>query len=71
VVRRFRQEARTLARFPNLGRVVPEYADPAVRELIVAPWRLLYRYDPEIDRVRVIAVIHGSRLLPPLSDLHP
>jgi toxin ParE1/3/4 len=68
MVRRLRGEAARLDRFPERGRVVPEYADPAIRELIVAPYRVMYRYQPERNRVQIIAVVHGSRLLPPLSE---
>lgn len=69
MVRRFRSEAAQLARFPEMGRMVPEYADPRVRELIISPYRLLYRFDADVDLVRVIGVVHGSRMLPPLHNL--
>ncbi len=68
MVRRLRAQAAQLVRFPEMGRAVPEFADPTVRELIVAPYRLIYRYQRERDRVQIIAVVHGSRLLPPLPD---
>jgi len=34
---------RTLRRYPRVGRVVPEYRDEAVRELIIGNYRVVYR----------------------------
>ena len=41
------------------GRQVPELADPQLRELIVPPYRLIYRVDT--DAIWVLAVVHGRR----------
>lgn len=68
MMRRLRAQAAQLVRFLEMGRAVPEFADPTVPELIVAPYRLIYRYQRERDRVQIIAVVHGSRMLPPLPD---
>jgi len=48
--------------FPRSGRVVPEYADPRLRELFWRRYRVIYKV--EAERVIVIAVIHASQLLP-------
>lgn len=69
MVRRLRRDVERLAQFPQLGRIVPEYGNPEIRELIVAPYRVIYRYQPANNRVQVIGVIHGSRSLPPLAGL--
>ena len=69
LVRRLRAEGARLARFPESGRIVPEYDDPQYRELLVSPYRLVYRYQRHTDRVQVLMVMHGSRLLPPAPDL--
>lgn len=68
MVRRLRSEAERLAQHPEMGRMVPEYADASIREVIVAPYRLMYRYQRERNHIQVLGVIHGSRALPPLSD---
>jgi toxin ParE1/3/4 len=68
MVRRIRAAARRLARFPESGRAVPEVGDVQYRELIVGPYRLLYRYSGEENIVRVLAVIHGSQTLPPVRS---
>ena len=36
------------------------------REVIVSPYRVIYRYTEKRNRVWVLAVVHGSRLLPPI-----
>jgi plasmid stabilization system protein ParE len=48
-----------LASQPRLGRLVPEYRDRNLRELIVGNYRIVYRASGQ--QVSVIAVIHGSR----------
>jgi toxin ParE1/3/4 len=48
-----------LTHFPTSGRHVPERPDPMLRELLEAPYRIIYRVRPE--RVEVLAVIHGRR----------
>jgi toxin ParE1/3/4 len=50
-----------LAEFPGIGRVVPEYSNPSLRERIVGNYRVVYRVQP--DAVQVVVVTHGSRLL--------
>jgi toxin ParE1/3/4 len=47
---------------PHSGRIVPVYDDPNLRELIVYPYRLIYRV--MTDRIYVIAVFHGAQRLP-------
>ena len=46
-------------RFPDSGRVVPEYEAPDVRELLEFPYRLIYRV--RADAVEVLAIVHGRR----------
>ena len=57
-------ESRTasLQRMPERGRVVPELAAVGIhtyRELVVAPWRLVYRISGKT--VYVLAVLDGRR----------
>jgi len=44
-----------------LGRIVPEFQQPFLRELIHRPSRIVYRRDPE--RVRVVRVWRSERRL--------
>jgi len=68
VVRSVRSAAERLRKFPVSGRLVPELPGSRYREVIVSPYRIIYRYAEEKERVWVLAVIHGSRLLPPIQE---
>ena len=61
VVRAIQTAALGLPSFPYSHRMVPEWNDPVRRETFVHRWRLMYRILP--DRIRIVGVIHGSRLL--------
>ncbi len=61
-VQRVITAAESLTEMPERGRVVPEYEDPAVREVIVGNYRLVYRIRADI--IGVIGVIHGARVMP-------
>jgi toxin ParE1/3/4 len=67
VVARITAAPDLLRRFPRLGRVVPEYNNELIRELIVDSYRIIYRLRG--DHVRISAVSHSSRDL--LSHLGP
>jgi len=63
MVDRLTKHSQQLADFPKSGRVVPEYGEANIREIIERPYRLIYRVHP--DRVEIVAVVHGARRLPP------
>jgi toxin ParE1/3/4 len=48
-----------LAKFPEMGRLAPESPEENIREVIFRNYRVFYR--PEVDRILVLAVIHGGR----------
>jgi plasmid stabilization system protein ParE len=50
-----------LAEFPESGRVVPEFDQPWLRELVRPPFRVVYRVDGE--RVRVVRIWRSERLM--------
>ncbi len=50
-----------LGRNPDMGRIVPEFGQPFLRELIHPPFRIVYRRDA--DRVRIVRVWRRERLL--------
>ena len=62
--RRFKQRAQTvlrrLERFPESGRVLPEFPDLPYREVIVGPYRFFYRIAGKT--VWVVAVWHGAQI---------
>lgn len=61
---RVRVATERLTAFPRSGRVVPERGTEDVRELIIAPFRLIYRLVD--DDVLIISFYHGARR-PPFS----
>jgi len=61
VVERLLSVGNDLAAHPKLGRMVPERADPNVRERFLYSYRIIYELAG--DAIHVLAVIHGKRLL--------
>lgn len=51
--------AGSLSTFPDIGRIMPEAGRPEVREILVEPYRLVYRRDP--DLVVIIGVFHSRQ----------
>jgi toxin ParE1/3/4 len=47
--------------FPLAGRQVPEFTDPALRELLHGRYRIIY--EVVRDAVHILAIHHGARLL--------
>ncbi|MEO8276998.1 MAG: type II toxin-antitoxin system RelE/ParE family toxin [Thermoanaerobaculia bacterium] len=64
-----RDTGRTLDRFAEQGRVVPELSDPAIREIFVGSFRLVYRVLS--TRVEVLTFVHGARDLTELWRREP
>lgn len=54
---------------PRLGRIVPELAEPNVRECFLYSNRLIYEHTGET--IRILAVIHGKRLLESVERFNP
>lgn len=51
----------SLQSYPEMGRIVPEFDQPFLRELIHPPFRIVYRCDPGM--VRIVRVWRSERLL--------
>ena len=49
---------------PEAGRIVPEYRNPRVREIIYRPYRIVYRLDIERQLVQIARVWHAARGTP-------
>jgi plasmid stabilization system protein ParE len=49
-----------LKKFPESGRLIPEFSDLPFREVIVRPYRFFYKVKDEI--VWIIAVWHSAQL---------
>ena len=48
-----------IKKFPLSGRIVPEFCDTAIREIIYGSYRIIYKIDA--SKCFVVAVIHASR----------
>jgi plasmid stabilization system protein ParE len=59
-------ETDRLREFPELGRIVPEYRNVSLREIIFRPYRLVYRVDHERKLCQIARVWHSARGLPKL-----
>ena len=61
---KFRNKAesvlRRLIRYPESGRLIPEFPDLPFREVIVEPYRFFYRC--EGNNIWVVACWHGAQL---------
>ena len=66
VVGRLVAAVERLQAFPESGRIVPERADPSIREVIVGSYRVVYRL--RTDLVEIVTVFRGSRLFPDLPS---
>ena len=66
VAERIFEAVEQLEAFPLSGRVVPELRSATVRELIAAPYRIVYRVHAEV--LEIIAVVHSARQFP-VSDV--
>ena len=54
LVRELLERVDHLAEHPDMGRMVPEFGQPALREIIQPPFRVVYRRDH--NAVRVVRV---------------
>ena len=56
-----------LREFPEMGRVIPEHNDPALREIIQGNYRIIYRFSSRQSKVQIVRLWHGARGMPKLS----
>ncbi len=60
--REIKKRAESLSAFPDRGRIVPELQDQGItlyRELIIGPWRIMYRVSDNI--VYVLSVLDSRQ----------
>ncbi len=60
-VREIIARVEALGDHPEMGRMVPEFDQPFLRELIHQPFRIVYRRDPK--HVRIVRVWRSERQL--------
>ena len=66
VVQRIVASVVRLASFPQSGRIVPEFGRPDLREVIVRPYRVVYRVRQAA--VEIATVVHAARLFRHLPE---
>jgi plasmid stabilization system protein ParE len=55
-----------LQEFPESGRIVPEYRNAVIREIIFRPYRIVYRVHPDSKVCEIARVWHSARGIPKL-----
>ncbi len=60
---RIHEAIENIKEFPQIGRKVPESKNPNDRELIIQKYRLIYRFLEKENKILIMMIIHGSRLL--------
>lgn len=59
-------ETDRLQEFPELGRMVPEYRNDDIREIIFRLYRIVYRVDRDRKLCQIARVWHSARGIPQL-----
>jgi addiction module RelE/StbE family toxin len=58
------EKTKILAEWPEMGRMVPEFNLPAIRELILPPYRIVYRVNHAQKIIGVARFWHSARGIP-------
>jgi addiction module RelE/StbE family toxin len=61
---RILEQTRWLVTHPLFGRMVPERRDRRIREVILRPYRIVYRVDELKLKIEILRVWHGARGTP-------
>jgi plasmid stabilization system protein ParE len=59
-------ETDRLQNFPELGRIVSEYENQRLREIIFRPYRIVYRVNHDRKICEIARVWHSARGVPPI-----
>ena len=59
-------ETDRLQNFPELGRIVPEYGNQWLREIVFRPYRIVYRVNHHRKICEIARVWHSARGVPPI-----
>jgi len=69
-VRRIFEIAKNLKDFPQSGRVVPEFGDSSIREILYRDYRIIYHLQETGDIVHILTVTHGAMSMIHLDGLN-
>ena len=56
--------AESLTNFPEIGRIVPEFRQPDLREIICRSYRIIYRLKRQDNQIQIVRFWHGARGFP-------
>ncbi len=54
-------KTKELSQFPFKGQQVPEFSSPGIRQVILKPYRLVYRVEEDKKRISVARFWHSSQ----------
>jgi plasmid stabilization system protein ParE len=58
-----KRSIQNLSDFPRLSRIVPEFSDESIRELVKGQYRIVYKIDIETNTIAILAVHHSKKPL--------
>lgn len=58
-----KKSVQKLSDYPHLGRIVPEFSDESIREIIKGQYRIVHKIDVDMDTIAILAVHHSKKLL--------
>lgn len=61
--------AELLAQFPEMGRVVPEFGQTNLREIVYRTYRIIYRIKSNDQLVEIVRFWHAARGLPHIPQI--
>lgn len=61
--KQIKEKVSRLGRFPQSGRITPEFPTSGLREIIVGEYRVIYRVVSSKHRVEILTVHHGAKLI--------
>lgn len=61
-------QPKVLGTHPEIGRVVPEFSNPFIREIIVGNYRVVHKVNHSKKQIRILRYWHGARGVPALSE---
>lgn len=67
-IKKIFQTVERLTDFPESGRIVPEFENPEIREVIRSPFRIVYKFHSEKKIIEIVRVWHGSRGSPDIES---
>jgi addiction module RelE/StbE family toxin len=55
---------KNLDRFPFMGRIVPEYSEETIREILKGQYRIVYKINSSMEEIYIVTIHHSKRSMP-------